>query len=331
MRALESIATVVSPSDAVEMLVIDNGSTDQTANVCYALKDKFPELEWRYFYDNMPGLLSGRHRGANEAQGEILCYLDDDALLAPTWLEALKNAFRDPSVGLVGGPSLPLYEVDPAPWVNALWRDVEGGRMCGYLSLIDLGNASRLIDPCLVWGLNFSIRKKVFHECGGFHPDCVPRVLQRYQGDGETGLTLKVKEMRLAALYHPGVAVTHVIPASRLTLEAFEQRAFYQGVCDSYTRIRREGIVPPAPRKSWKDMLRSIKGKVNRAELLRGRDAKAILYLLGRAYMAGVQFHQNECRHDLKLLAWVLKPDYVDYTLPEGWKDYAKAPGPVYL
>ncbi len=39
-----------------------------------------------------------------------------------------------------------------------------------------------------------SIKKKVFDECRGSHPDCLPKALQRYQGDGETGLTLKVKE-----------------------------------------------------------------------------------------------------------------------------------------
>src|ERR1035441_5185580 len=181
MRTLESIAAVVSSKDAVEILLVDNGSTDQTAKVFNVLKGKFPELEWRYFYDAMPGLLSGRHRGAKEAQGEILAYLDDDALLAPTWLKALKYAFRDPRVGLVGGPSLPFYEVSPPSWVNALCREMAGGRMCGSLSLIDLGSVRKPIDPCYVWGLNFSIRKKVFHECGGFHPDCLPKSLQRYQ------------------------------------------------------------------------------------------------------------------------------------------------------
>jgi hypothetical protein len=198
--------------------------------------------------------------------------------------------------------------------------------MCGSLSLIELGMVSKPVDPCLVWGLNFSIRKEVFLKCGGFHPDCIPKALQRYQGDGETGLTVKIKEMRLAALYHPGAAVTHVIPASRLTLEAFERRAFYQGVCDSYARIRRGGLVPPASSRSWKDTLRPIKEGVYRSALSWRGDAKAMLYLMGRANLAGRRFHENECRYDPKLLAWVLKPDYFDYTLPEGWKNYTHAP-----
>jgi glycosyltransferase involved in cell wall biosynthesis len=321
-RTLKSIAAVARPSDAIEILVIDNGSTDQTQEVYNSAKAKNKTHEWRYFYDDMPGLLSGRHRGAKEAQGEILAYLDDDVLLAPSWLEALKDAFSDPEVALVGGPSTPQYEIDPPAWLNALWSEFEGGRMCGALSLIELGNVKRPTNPTWVWGLNFSIRKKVLYECGGFHPDCVPKALQRYQGDGEIGLSLKIKAKGLLAFYSPNVAVTHLIPASRLTLGAFEQRAFFQGVCDSYTRIRREKTVSSASGKSWKDMLWPIARKIYRTSLLCWDDAKFLGTLLGRAHAAGIGFHQNEVRRDPKLLEWVLRADYFDYSLPEGWENY---------
>ena len=55
-------------------------------------------------------------------------------------------------------------------------------------------------------GLNFSIRKTAFQACGGFHPDYLPKPLQRYQGDGEIGC-LKIQAQGLKALYHPGVCV----------------------------------------------------------------------------------------------------------------------------
>jgi glucosyl-dolichyl phosphate glucuronosyltransferase len=321
-RSLNSIAQTVAANSDVEVLIVDNGSTDETASVCGEIAQSHPRICWRYFRDDMPGLLSGRHRGAKEARGEILAYLDDDVLLAPTWLQGLKEAFDDPKVVLVGGPSLAQYDVKPPPWLDALWWEFEGGRMCASLSLIELGMASKPNDPCLVWGLNFSIRKDVFYECGGFHPDCLPKALQRYQGDGETGLSLKIKAKGLSALYHPDVAVTHIIPVTRLTPESFEQRAFYTGVCNSYTRIRGEGFVEPAPEKSWKDAIRPLKRKIHRAALLRRGDAKAIRELMARAMSMGAAFHQNEVRSDATLLQWVLRPDYFDYSLPEGWEQY---------
>ena len=42
------------------------------------------------------------------------------------------------------------------------------------------------------------------------------------------------------------------------------------------------------------------------------------------AHFAGMQFHQNEVRSDPKLLEWVIRPDYFDYRLPEGWERYCQ-------
>src|SRR5262245_59390976 len=90
-KTLESIAEVISSVDTIEVIIVDNGSTDQTAKASQAIKEKYSQYEWRYFYEPMPGLLSGRHRGAKEARGDIFAYLDDDVVLAPSWLDALKD------------------------------------------------------------------------------------------------------------------------------------------------------------------------------------------------------------------------------------------------
>ena len=184
-----------------------------------AVAEKYPRLALRYFRDDMPGLLTGRHRGAKEARGEILAYLDDDVLLAPGWLEGLRDALRDPAVVLVGGPSRPRYDGDPPSWLDELSWEFEDGRLLSSLSLIDLGTEKRPIDPCFVCGLNFSIRKNVFHECGGFHPDLMPKALQRYQGDGETGLSLKIK--KIGTLYGPLSSICRRNPHdSRVPIDA---------------------------------------------------------------------------------------------------------------
>jgi glycosyltransferase involved in cell wall biosynthesis len=315
---LESVARVVPPKAPVEIIVVDNGSIDKTRDAFNTVSEKYRDTEWKYFYESMPGLLSGRHRGAAEARGEVLCYLDDDVLLAPSWLDAIEDAFRDPTVALVGGPSRPSFLAEPPDWLPALWWNDDEGQGCTWLSLIDSGPYIKLIDHGWVWGLNFSIRKDVFYSCGGFHPDYVPKPLQRFQGDGETGLALKAKDRGGAALYHPAAAVTHVIPASRLTPKAFAERAFYCGVCDSYTEIRRERQVSAAPQPGWKDILRPLKCRLEK--LVRQRDADEVQRLIGRAYVAGMQFHKSEVLKDPQLLGWVLKENYFDYSLPEGAK-----------
>jgi hypothetical protein len=302
--------------------------------VCGAIRATFPRHEWRYFYEPMPGLLSGRHRGAKEARGEILCYLDDDVLLSSTWLEGLTEAFSNPEISLVGGPSIPEFEEEPPEWLEDLWDEHDGRRMLCALSLIDSGPTVRTEDPLYVLGLNFSIRRAVFERCGGFHPDCLPSALQRYQGDGETGLSLKVRAAGFRTLYHPHVAVRHLIPASRMTPESFERRGFYQGVCDSYTEIRRERQVPTAPQRSWRDLLRPAQlanRRLGRELSVRRPSAESVRKLMARSHSTGVEFHRNEVRRDATLLDWVLREDYLDYRLPDDWEQYLDvAPIPPY-
>src|SRR5262249_38745669 len=200
-------------------------------------------------------------------------------------------AFRDPEVMLTGGPTSPHYEVEPPSWLGGMWEEYEEGvRVLGELSLVDLGPTRKDVDPLYVQGANFAIRKTTFQACGGFHPDCLPKPLQRYQGDGETGLALKIRARGLKALYHPGAAVTHVIPAARLTPESFEQKGFYQGVSGSYFDIRRNGFLP-ARTISWRDLVRSIKWKLERESLFGNLSAKNVRFLVARARFAGRWFH----------------------------------------
>ena len=137
-------------------------------------------------------MLSGRHKGALESQAEVCAFIDDDVRVERDRLSGLQDAFKNPSVALVGGPSSPLFEADPPDWLAEFYSENEHGRSCGYLSLIDAGERAREIHPCFVWGLNFAIRRNILLDRGGFHPDCLPKPLQLFQGDGETGLSLKL-------------------------------------------------------------------------------------------------------------------------------------------
>lgn len=322
-QTLESIARILSGNSLVEVIVVDNGSRDATASVFTSIQYKYPVGNWRYIYDDTPGLLTGRHSGAAVATGDTLTFLDDDVVLSSTWLEAVTDAFRDPRVVLVGGPSVPKYDCDPPSWLPSLWWEFEEGRCCGSLSLLDLGSRAISCDPCLIWGLNFSVRKQSFYRFGGFHPDTMPERLQRYQGDGETGLSLKMKREGIAGFYHPAASVTHIIPSARLTKQSLERRAFFQGVCDSYTMTRAEGRAPLADRASWIDTLRPLKRKLHRAALLRSPGANAVRTLLHRAHSLGASFHAQEVRADAELLSWILRPNYLREFLPNGWERYA--------
>jgi len=174
-----------------EVIVVDNGSSDNTRAVCDDFRDKI--VNFVYAFDAVPGQLTGRHKGLQLAKGDLLSYLDDDVVLGPGWINALSQlSAGNADIAIFGGPSVPQFEIKPPSWIERFWEATPyGGRMCLPLSLIDLERESVVIDPLYIFGLNFSIRKSVLLELAGFNPDCIPSNLQMYQGDGETGLAIK--------------------------------------------------------------------------------------------------------------------------------------------
>lgn len=320
MKALNSILHQDCQGD-YEVLVADNDCDQYTENQIRQLgSESFRPI--KYIPVPEPGLHSGRHAGALAAQCEILIFVDDDIEAAPGWLEAILKAFEDPDVHLVGGRYLPRYEGSAHAWMEAFWtKEKRGIAMCGYLSLLDYGDKFCTIDPGLVWGLSYAIRKTTLRDVGGFHPDGMPWELRRFRGDGESAVSNEIRIRGLRAVYEPKALVYHAVPKERMAIEYFERRAHLQGISDSYSLIRQrhssgQGILSQSS-IDWKAPLRDVRIFMGRIYRKISRDPYAdIKRRVQAAYQAGFEFHQNEVRNDPELLKWVLRPDYWDYRLP---------------
>lgn len=311
-NTLESLLNLNYSPENYEIIVVDNGSIDNTRQMVEAIVKSNISGRIRYYYEPVPGLLSARHKGAFESRGNILVYVDDDIEADPNWLAAIAEAFGDTETHLVGGKSLPKYESPPPNWLEAFWYRDGSLSQCFYLSLIDFGDQLTQIDPLYVWGLNFSIRKETLFKVGGFNPECVPKDLQRYQGDGDTGLAWKIKAAGYKIVYQPQALVYHVVPNERLSIDYFVERMFSAGVSDSYTTIRKNRgikfdwkIQEPfcLARKLWRRMASRL-----------STDPYAIIRQSVReAWLQGYLFHQHEARKDPELLKWILSENYWDY------------------
>ncbi|MCY1517289.1 hypothetical protein D9M68_519620 [compost metagenome] len=258
--------------------------------------------------------------------GEILCFLDDDVELNPTYLKNLHQLFSEhENVCLATGPCLPAYEITPPDWLSYLWTTNEYGKHCGWLSLLDFGIVNKQIHPNFVWGLNFCIRKKTLLELGGFHPDYMPQHLQKYQGDGETGLTLKAAANAYEATYSPQLALKHYVPKERLSPEYLKKRAFFQGICESFTQLRKEylsvSVVNKHYRKGIRDHLHPyykwVKVFLHQKRDQAPPEIRTLLKMLHEIERSGYDFHQQQFYNDNKIRGWVLKDNYWDYNLPQ--------------
>ena len=278
-----------------------------------------------YQYDNEPGQLTGRHRGTALSKAELISFIDDDVELNPQWVTSVIKIFTEnEAVSLVGGPCLPKYHSYPPSWVKFFWQPTPyGGSMCLPLSLIDLGVSDLEIDPLYIFGLNYSIRKKVLLELGGFHPDCIAKHLQQYQGDGETGLSLKAKAGKFKALYSSGALLYHQVPSARLSASYFENWAYYNGVCQSFTDLR-AGNQPGQTNKQVRPFISVALTKAasfikKAVKTPKNNLPDEVLELQERfnfKYREGYNFHQSAFKLDESVKNWVLKANFWNYKLP---------------
>jgi len=325
--ALQSLQTQTLSAGSFEVLVIDNGSTDNTKQIVTAFQQKLINI--RYFFDSTPGLHVGRHLGMKMAKSDILVYADDDIEAFPTWLEAIASTFQDPDVALVGGKNLPKFESEPPGWIQKMWKkDRHGNRILGYLSILDLGEEKKKINPYHVFGCNFSIRKSILLAARGFHPDSVPQDLIRYRGDGETYISEFIEKEGMLTIYHPKASVYHAVPKERLTLAYFNKRAYNEGISRSFTEFRRKHNIDMADQmntliaytKSIRTMISGTKiGKVFRMirkrvkmGFLEDTELVKIYGQLDEATIEGWRYHRKAMKNDPGLRSYVLKDHYLD-------------------
>ncbi len=108
---LDSIQKLDYPKEALEVIIVDNGSTDQTREIAQTFGAKV-------LRDDTIHVSGLRNLGANEARGEILAFVDADCTVAPDWLNAASLYFENDSVVAWGGPPVPP---DEASWVQKTW------------------------------------------------------------------------------------------------------------------------------------------------------------------------------------------------------------------
>ncbi len=298
-NALISILNQSFPKDEYEIIVIDNGSTDNTKQVIENLNQAHNN-RIRYFYDNRPGLHIGRHVGAKKATGEILLYGDDDIIASPDWVKEIYACYSNKEVGVAGGKIIPRFESEPPEWLKIFptW----------YLSLLDLGDKCIEIESNQIFGCNLSIRKKLLFECGGFHPDALPQEMMKYRGDGETALMKNVGEAGYKIVHNPKALICHVIPSSRLTIDYFKKRAFNQGISDSFTHIKKYSRIK-GNRIIYKKMCGEISAILSNIKHFNFEYLK-YYNSVRNAYYEGIKFHQNEVKNDSELLKYILEDNY---------------------
>ena len=135
------------------MLVVDNGSTDNTRAVAESFSSRLPI---RVVEETTPGLSSARNRALAEAATSHVLFTDDDVLVEDGWLHAFAEAVaRYPDAAVFGGPIEPWFPVPPDPELVAAFPALGSG-FCGLDHRRRLGP---IPAPLEVFGANMGFRR----------------------------------------------------------------------------------------------------------------------------------------------------------------------------
>jgi GT2 family glycosyltransferase len=210
-----------------EIIVVDNGSTDDTATVVARHQSRSDAVPLRLLHESTPGKSRAIARALSVATGDILAFTDDDVNVEEDWLAALCDAMADPAVALVGGPVRPRWQSTVPRWIRRA-RD-RHPRLGAPIAVLDYGDRPAELGSRAVLGANLAIRREVFTQVGGF-----PAHLGKLRGTLLSGedheLCRRVQDSGFRAIYLPKVAVRHWVPADRARVSYFLRWFYWSGI-----------------------------------------------------------------------------------------------------
>jgi len=206
-RAIEGLIAHRPPAIDWEIIVSDNGSTDDTRAVAEQFSGA--PVPVRYVLEPRRGVSYARNAAVAASSAEIVAFTDDDQDVAPTWLASIVTTFdQNPDVDVIGGRVLPTWLSDPPSWV--------GAPMWGPVSVIDRGTTSFRVSKeqwmCLPGG-NAAWRREALLAMGGFSSE--------YPRSQDRELIVRTLMAGRIGMYVPDMLVYHRLDGQRLNKAHF--------------------------------------------------------------------------------------------------------------
>jgi glycosyltransferase involved in cell wall biosynthesis len=233
-EVLESIKNQSSAKDLYETIVINNNSTDNTLKVCEQFKTENPELNFRFFTETKQGLSHAKNRGIEEAKGDFIVFVDDDAFVNEQYIEKISIFINSvPEVKVIGGKIIPVYEEKPN-WISPYLEPIFGK--------LDMGESITLFTgKNFPFGGNSGAAKDVFEKFGNFNPE-LGRKGDKMLASEEKDFYARIKSAKIKMYYLPDMILYHHAPKERTTPEFIKKQAIGIGQSEKF-RAKQIGIL----------------------------------------------------------------------------------------
>ena len=227
-EATESLLT--QTYESLEVVVVVDGTDAVAERVHEDFGDRDDVVI--HLNDENVGLLESRNTGAELASGDVVAFIDDDAVADERWVEELVSIYETHDVEAVGGKMTPIWVADQPAYLPEEFYWLVGVTHRGF------GEEGKVRNT---FGSNISFRRDVFLELGGFDPNIGGRKGDKNLQGGETELAARLRaDLGGTFYYTPDAEVGHKVFEYRTDLAWLLRRAFWQG----YSKRAMEVLVP---------------------------------------------------------------------------------------
>jgi glycosyltransferase involved in cell wall biosynthesis len=271
-ETLDSVQALAIPAGvAVECIVIDNASTDETAKVVESAASA-PPFPIRCVLEARLGSSLARNRAVDEARGDFIFFLDDDATADRNWLTEMFSAMENRGLDAACGMVLPRWSIAPPRWLGPrLWVKLAVHDRSAIESQPREG--SEVLEN--YFSANAGFRRAAFERFGRFREDLGVVGGNPISGE-DTELFARIIARGGKMGFVPSAIVHHLIGAERMSAEYLRHKSFAYGFGSAIAGGRSH----------------------NRLDKL----AKNLIRMIGAALRGdreGVVYHQLECANFL--------------------------------
>ncbi|MFN2459027.1 MAG: glycosyltransferase family 2 protein [Chitinophagaceae bacterium] len=251
--AIESLYSQTLQNEKFEVIVADNNSIDNTGVLVQQYGPEHPDLHLVYLTESRQGSSFARNTGAAFARSELLCFMDDDAIAEPDYLQRIIEFFQaHPDATGLGGRIIPKYIPAEPKWMSRYVSSLVGN--FDYSTKVEKFRHEKYPLES-----NMIVRKDDFDTIGGFNTD-LPGVkgTLRIGGEGKD-FFLRLQKLGKVIYYDPKIVVHHVVEVKKLTPHYLYRIASGIGRGE---RVRTKAIGPFAYIKKILEYLYKLAGSV---------------------------------------------------------------------
>jgi len=221
---LNSLADVRCPG-TVELVVIDNKSTDATPDVVRDAARAYP-FPLRYLYEGEEGKYAALNAGIRASTGRVIAATDDDARFEPDWLERAVDGLSRYGCAFVGGRVVPLWGGEKPDWLAE-----HNGLHTKVIALLDHGDRVREFGRGISWplGVNVAYRRDVFERVGLFD-NRLGRKTGTLRNQAQREWHLRARAVGARGYYLPDMVVHHLVSRERLEKQYFRRWLYWHGI-----------------------------------------------------------------------------------------------------